>query len=341
MECAQGCEARLQRSEDHLWKLEISKRLRDSDQRIVLAVGRSIQERNTPEEADFEELSKLHVGLDFQENPCLGEPASPGLLKVSLTHHGVREISGDVGFLSNFPSSLRFDPENVPFRLLPGENMSCEIRVLPCFYKPSFTAAAVIRNSIRGWSLGSMHRAPIRVPFREEPPNRLPSIAQQTPQWILPDDPGVARLRMVSSREVVYFEIEVEDSDPAPNFETLWEGSCVEFFFAKSGTNDIRQFFCQPDLSEKRVLVFEAQGIGNRRTCAEVTASLTPTADGYRITACIPRSVAGIDSSDKEWLLEIQVSRYREGRLEHVPLFGGPGAFGSTQFYIRAIEENV
>jgi hypothetical protein len=146
---------------------------------------------------------------------------------------------------------------------------------------------------------------------------------------------------MVSSREVVYFEIEVEDSDPAPNFETLWEGSCVEFFFAKSGTNDIRQFFCQPDLSEKRVLVFEAQGIGNRRTCAEVTTTLTPTADGYRITACIPRSVAGIDSSDKEWLLEIQVSRYREGRLEHVPLFGGPGAFGSTQFYIRAIEENV
>ena len=341
MESAQGCEARLQESGEHLWKLELSKRGRDSDQRIVLAVGRSIQERNTPEGANFEELSKLHVSLEFLGNPCLGEPASPGLLKVSLTHHGVGEISGDVGFLSNFPGSLRFDPANVPFRLSPGENMSCEIGVLPCLYKPSFTVAAVIQNSIRAWSLGSMCRAPIRVPSREEPPSRLSSIAQHTPQWILPNDPGVARLRMASSREVLYFEIEVEDSDPAPNFETLWEGACVEFFFAKSGTNDIRQFFCQPDLSEKRVLVFKAQGIGNRRTCAEVTTALMPTADGYRITACIPRSMAGIDSSDKEWLLEIQVSRHHDGRLEHIPLFGGPGAFASTQFYIRAIEENI
>jgi hypothetical protein len=207
--------------------------------------------------------------------------------------------------------------------------MSCEISLLPSLYKPSISVAASIHKSIRAWIPISMRRAPIRVPS---------AVAETLPYWVLPNDAGAARLRMAASRQEFCFELQVEDSHPTTNHETLWEGSCVEFFFARVGSNEIRQFFCQPDIAKNGVRVFQAKGIRIREICKEITARFALTENGYQIIAFIPRSAAGIASEDKEWMLEIQVSRHNKGTLEHVPLFGGPGAFASSQLYAHIIE---
>ena len=330
IESVQGCDAEMLQSENNLWKLGVSNRQRDVNQRIVMAVDRPIQTQHTREQRDFNELSKLRVRLDLLENPCIGEPTAPGSLKVSLTHNGVAEICGDLDVISDAAGSLDFVPANVPFRLLPGASMSCEISLLPSLYKPAVTVAASIQHSIRAWIPVSMRRAPIRIPS---------AVAEKMPYWVLPNDPGAARLRMAASNEDFCFEIQVEDSHPRTNHETLWEGSCVEFFFARVGSNEIRQFFCQPDIEKNGVRVFQAKGIRIREICTEITASFTLTENGYQIIAFIPRSVAGVSPSEKEWMLEIQVSRHNKGTLEHVQLFGGPGAFASSQLYAHIIEE--
>jgi hypothetical protein len=113
----------------------------------------------------------------------------------------------------------------------------------------------------------------------------------------------------------------------------------VEFFFAKPGTQAIRQFFLQPDIGSRSAAVYGVKGMGKHEACSQFTTSVSETESGYQLMAIVPREAVGISPDERECLIEIQVSRIFKGHLEHVALFGGPGAYASSDLYVRVIEE--
>jgi len=338
IESFEGCTAALEGGDKDLWMLRLSGRQRASRQKIVLALGRPARASRSVEGVDFADLSKARLKIESVEPPCVGEETIPGELRLSISHAAEREMSGEICLLSDAGQAVRFVPARIPFRLAPGEEMSRSVSVVPNAFKPAAIVAASIRNSIRAWAPLTMRRAPVRIPFGDEPIERLPLLARKMSPMPLPNDPPAARVRMAASRENLFFEIQVDDSQPWAHPDLFWEGSCVEFFFANSGSPAIRQFFIQPDLAGRSPAVQEVKGTGCREVCTRITASTEASETGYQLITCLPRSAVGISPDEREWLLEIQVSRFANRRLEHHPLFGGPGAFASSALYARIVE---
>jgi len=340
IESAEGCTAELEGGDKHLWMLRLSGRQRASCQKIVLALGRPARTSQPVEGVDFASLSKARLRIESVESPCVGETSSSGELRLSFSNAAGREMAGEICLLSDAAHAVSFIPSSIPFRLGTGEEMSCSVSMVPNGYKPTVIVAAAIGNSIRAWAPVTMRRAPVRIPYGDVPIDRLPLLAQKMSPLPLPSHPPAARLRMAASNDNLFFEMHVIDSKPWANPDVFWEGSCLEFFFAKPGTQAIRQFFLQPDLEERTAAVFEVKGMGNREIRPQITASVSKTETGYQLLLCMPRPAVEDILEERIWMLEIQVSRFLKNKLEHVALFGGPGAFASSELYARIVEES-
>jgi|GEM_PF-279190 len=339
VESAQGCDAVVERGDNNLWKIQLSNRQRASRQKVVFSVDRPVRTGPTGEVVDFENLSKLRLRIDGVKPPCFGPDPTPGGLQLALSHTADREMSGEISLLSDSGHALRFVPSRIPFCLAPDAEMSCSISVVPNAYKPVMIAAASIQGSIRAWTPLTMRRAPVKIPFGEADVDQLARMAGEMVPLALPNDPPASRLRMAASKGSLFFELEVMDSNPTSNPDVFWQGSCVEFFFSKPGEQSIRQFFVQPDIENQSAAVFEVKGMGKQQICSQITTSVLETETGYQLITCVPRSAVGISPDVREWLLEIQVSRFMKSKLEHVALFGGPGAYASSNLYAHVVEE--
>lgn len=337
IESFRGCDVDLEKQENQIWKIQISNRKRGETQKLLFTTGRNSTPTLKSSRAQLSDLSLLRLQLDCIQSPCLGADSDAGVIELSLFNVSDAEASGEIRLVSERENFLHPVPTQIAYQISPGAEFSCEVKLVPTAYAPRCTVAASIQNSIRAWTPVTMRRAPIKIPFVEEFTTSLPMEIDRMPTLHLPNDPPTAWLRMAAARENLFFELDVADSKIAPNLETFWEGSCVEFFFSAMGSRDIRQFFLQPNSSSNLVRVQEAGHIGQDRA-RQIKASSSRTENGYRLTLCVPRSVAGISSTEKEWLLEIQVSRFQGKKLEHIPLFGGMGAYASNYLYAHIIE---
>lgn len=338
IEFSEGCDVELEKHEYQIWEIQISNRRRGEHQKLVFAMGRAPTPIHKASPAQIHDPSLLRLKLDCTQTPCLGGDSRPGVIQLSISNVSEKEASGEIHLISEGARFLHPVPARIPYQLSPGAEFSCPVELFPTAYTPQCIVAASIQDSNRAWTPVTMRRAPIKIPRVEELTTPLSMGMERMPALHLPNDPPAVRLRMAATSEALFFELDVVDSKIAPNLETFWEGSCVEFFFAKPGSRDIRQFFFQANTETNLVRIHEAGHTGQERV-AQIKASASRTESGYQLTVCVPRSVAGITSTEKEWLLEIQVSRFEGKKLEHIPLFGGMGAYASSNLYAHVIEE--
>jgi hypothetical protein len=340
LESAQGCAAEVESTGESLWRVSLSGRHRGARQTLRLAVNRPARTMESGADIENEDAPAIRLALETTRPPVCagpGTPAAPGSLRLAVRHVGQAAASGEIELRSGKEDSLTLSPAFVPYALSPGETLASDIALIPGSYAPRLTIAARTRQAPawQAWSTVTMERSPIAIPSADDSWASLAAAAGRMAPMDLPGEPPIARLRLAASGTQVFCEIRVTDEAPAPGIGALWEGSCVEMFFAMPDGKEIRQFFFQPEADLRGVRVFQAAGIGRQNACPSVRAEMEPVTGGYEMRMCLPKAVAGIDAPAREFLLDLQVSRRVGGKVENTPLLGGEGAYGSSALYAR------
>jgi hypothetical protein len=345
-ESVRECAAAVESVGEHLWRVKISGRQRGARQALRLAVNRPVRRQESGAILGNEAEPAILMALETTRPPvCAGPdtPAVPGSLRLVVRHVGKDATRGEIELRSGNMDVATLSPVSVPFALVPGETLVSDIALIPGRYSPRLTIAARTRNAPawQAWTTVTMKRLPMVIPSADDSWAGLAAAAGRMAPMELPGDPPIARLRLAASDTQVFCEIHVTDEAPAPGIGALWEGSCVEMFFARPDGKVIRQFFFQPETDLRGVRVFQAAGIGRQNACSSVRAEMEPVPGGYAMRMCIPKSTAGIADPGREFRLDLQVSRRVGGKVENTPLLGGAGAYGSSECYAKVRIEDI
>ena len=340
IEAVRGCAAEVESAGESLWRVKVSGRQRGARQTLRLAVNRPARTMESGADIGNEAEPAIRLALETTRPPvCAGPdtPAEPGSLRLAVRHVGKAAASGEIELRSGNGDVVTLSPVSVPYALSPGETLTSDIALIPGRYAPRLTIAARTKHAPawQAWTTVTMERSPIVIPSADDTWAGLAAATGRMASMALPGEPPIARLRLAASGTQVFCEIRVNDEAPAPGVGALWEGSCVEMFFAMQEGKDVRQFFFQPETGLRGVRVFQAAGIGRQNACPSIRAEMEPVPGGYAMRMLIPKSTAGIADPAREFRLDLQVSRRVGGKVENTPLLGGEGAYGSSALYAR------
>jgi hypothetical protein len=339
LEAATSCSAAVESAGKNIWRIRLQDRCREEKQRLRLVVGRAAGKEDpvvacskTPTPVLLKMIPVTRPQFGLQGQPCVN-----GAVNLTIRNTGAAMAVGEVELVTDLKEGMAIEPARVPYRLQPGEEVKQAIEVIPHQHVPKITLAARRTGTTRWSAWAFLPGTPLsfRIPQADDSWDALRTAAEGMEILILSG--GVAKLRMAASGAQLFFDMQVCDAQPAPNPDVFWQGTCVEIFAAMPGSKELRQLYFQPDASLSEVRPFRIAPTRGRQAEAspDVRAELKRMPEGYELCCMLSFDRLGLVANTREFLLDFQVTRRVNGKVENIPLLGGPGASASNVQYAR------
>ncbi len=343
---AEQCEATVEAVGKGLWCVRLSNRKRGCGQTIRLAI-QGVGKKPDLAPVSAGKVASVGVTLDVIERPKFGvqgQPTQAGVVKLTMMNRGAAQVSGEVVLALDNEKAVVVTPARVQYCLKPGETAVQEVKVMPLQYLAKMTLAVRCEDNPRwlAWAYISMSRLSIKIPGAEDSHESLCAVAGKMESLALPPALAVANLRMSASGRQLFLIMQVQDAEPVFNTEVFCKGTCVEFngscvelFAAMPDTKEFCQLYFQPDVALVKIQPFKINwAVGKRaEACPEIWTEFKRIPGGYEWRAMVSFEQLGLAVNARDFLLDFQLTRRVDDKVERIPLLGCAGAGGSNSQY--------